>query len=124
RQPRAGAHGARAGGAVGPRFRHPRRRARGGEARAAAPHRAGAGAADRGPGRRPGAARAAGPGGRAAQVSAVPANARPVRRCFLPRPAPALVACAVAWSLLGVATSIGWLPAQAWAIAGFALAAL
>ncbi|WP_337926372.1 DUF58 domain-containing protein [Luteimonas saliphila] len=48
----------------------------------------------------------------------------PVRRRFLPRPAPALVACAVVWGLLGAATSIGWLPAWAWTIAGAALATL
>ncbi|HRP72803.1 MAG TPA: DUF58 domain-containing protein [Luteimonas sp.] len=57
-------------------------------------------------------------------MSAVPANATLVRRSFLPRPAPALVVCAVAWGLLGVATSLGWLPAMAWTVAGVALAAL
>ena len=56
-------------------------------------------------------------------MSAVPVNARPVRRRALPRPAPALVACAVAWGALGVASSFGWVPAQAWTIAGLALAA-
>src|SRR5690606_28797856 len=119
RQPGAGAHGACAGGAVGPRFRHPRRRARDRAAGPAPPHRAGPRTADRGPGRRPGAARAAGQGGRAAQVSPVP-----VRRRFLPRPAPALVVAAVAWSLLGVAASADWLPAMAWTLAGAALALL
>ena len=55
-------------------------------------------------------------------MNAAPANARPVRRRHLPRPAPALVVAAVAWGLLGVATSIGWLPASAWTLAGAALA--
>ena len=56
-------------------------------------------------------------------MNAAPANARPVRRRHLPRPAPALVVAAVAWGLLGVATSIGWLPDQAWGLAGGVLAA-
>ena len=55
-------------------------------------------------------------------MNVAPANARPVRRRHLPRPAPALVMAAVAWGLLGVATSIGWLPALAWTLAGGALA--
>ncbi|WP_425478598.1 DUF58 domain-containing protein [Luteimonas marina] len=57
-------------------------------------------------------------------MSAAPVRRPASNRRALPRPAPGLVACAVAWGLLGVATSIGWLPAQAWAIAGLALAAL
>src|SRR5690606_36342154 len=93
-------------------------------ARAAPPHRAGAGAADRGPGRRPGAARAARAGGSAAQVNHAPAQATPVRRRSLPRPAPLLVVLAVAWGLLGAVASIGWLPALAWMVAGVALGAL
>ncbi len=48
----------------------------------------------------------------------------PVRRRFLPRPAPALVALAVAWGTLGIAASFGAVPATAWTIAGGALAAI
>src|SRR5690606_32996392 len=106
RQPGAGARGARAGGADGPRLRHPRRHPRDRQTRAAPPHRAGAGAADRRPGSRPGAARAAGQGGSAAAV----------------RPAPLLVVAFVAWAALGVAASFGWLPARAWPLAGAAIA--
>ena len=48
----------------------------------------------------------------------------PVRRRFLPRPAPALVVLLVAWGVLGVASSFGVVPARAWAIAGTMLALL
>lgn len=57
-------------------------------------------------------------------MNAAPANAGPVRRRFLPRPAPALVVAAVAWGLVGVAASFGWLPAMAWRACGAALALL
>lgn len=57
-------------------------------------------------------------------MSAAPASATPVRRRFLPRPAPALVAAAVAWGLVGAAASLGWLPARAWQASGIALGAL
>ncbi|MGY1410602.1 MULTISPECIES: DUF58 domain-containing protein [unclassified Luteimonas] len=57
-------------------------------------------------------------------MSSVPANAGPVRRRFLPRPASPLVVAAVAWGLLGVAASIGWLAAAAWTLAGATLALL
>ena len=40
------------------------------------------------------------------------------------RPGPALVAALVGWALLGLAASLGWLPADAWMIAGAALATL
>ena len=57
-------------------------------------------------------------------MSDAPANAGPVRRRFLPRPAPALVVLAVLWGVLGVAASFGWLPAIAWAWVGGGLALL
>ena len=57
-------------------------------------------------------------------MSSVPANAGPVRRRFLPRPAPTLIVLAVAWGVLGVAVSIDWLPALAWGLAGSALGLL
>jgi len=46
----------------------------------------------------------------------------PVRRRFIPRPAPALVVLAVAWGALGIAASFGVVPAAAWTIAGASLA--
>lgn len=57
-------------------------------------------------------------------MSATSTNAGPVRRRHLPRPAPGVVVAAVAWGLLGVASSLGWLPASAWTLAGAALAAV
>src|SRR3546814_17459546 len=39
------------------------------------------------------------------------------------RPAPLLVVAFVAWTALGVATSFGWLPSNAWPLAGVAFAA-
>ena len=48
----------------------------------------------------------------------------PVRRRFVPRPAPALVALAVAWGALGVVASFGVVPAAAWTIAGAVLASV
>jgi len=48
----------------------------------------------------------------------------PVRRRFVPRPAPALVVLAVGWGLFGIAASFGVVPAMAWAIAGAVLALL
>ena len=57
-------------------------------------------------------------------MSAAAASARPVRRRFLPRPAPALVWAVVAWGAAGATASLGWIPAQAWTLAGAALALL
>ncbi|MEG3192718.1 DUF58 domain-containing protein [Lysobacter sp. D1-1-M9] len=39
----------------------------------------------------------------------------------VPRPAPALLACLLLWSLLGLAASIGWIGGPAWRLAGAAL---
>lgn len=57
-------------------------------------------------------------------MSRASASAAPVRRRHLPRPAPAMVIAAVAWGLLGAATSLGWLPAWGWTLAGGVLATL
>src|SRR5690606_38071824 len=118
RQPGAGPRGARAGGADGPRLRHPRRHPRHRQARAAPPDRAGARIADRRPGRRPGAARAAGQGGGAAAVS------DGVVCIAMPRPSPALVVVLALWSALGIVASFGLLPVRAWWYAGAAILAI
>ena len=57
-------------------------------------------------------------------MSEAAAHAGPARRRRLPRPAPAMVIAAVAWGLLGAATSLGWLPAWGWTLAGGVLATL
>ena len=57
-------------------------------------------------------------------MSEAAANAGPVRRRHLPRPAPAMVIAAVAWGLLGAVASLGWLPAWVWTLAAFVLATL
>lgn len=57
-------------------------------------------------------------------MSVAAASTTPVRRRFLPRPAQALVWAAVGWGVAGAAASMGWIPAQAWAVAGAALALL
>lgn len=48
----------------------------------------------------------------------------PVPRRRWPRPAPALLALLACWAALGLAASIGWLPALWWQAAGAALAVL
>ncbi len=50
--------------------------------------------------------------------------AGPSTRPALPRPAPALLALLVVWALLGLAASIGVVPAAAWQQAGMGLGAL
>lgn len=48
--------------------------------------------------------------------------ARPHRKW--PRPAPVLVVLAVAWGVLGIVASAGWLPQRAWTIVGVAIGVL